>query len=70
VTVDPDAQRIYIPRGTHVQVLDESTQKVIADIPGMRASTASRSLRKANRGFVTGNDPKGVVYVFDLKSNQ
>jgi DNA-binding beta-propeller fold protein YncE len=25
---------------------------------------------KANRGFVTGNDPKGVIYVFDLKTNQ
>ena len=25
---------------------------------------------KVNRGFVTGNDPKGVIYVFDLKTNQ
>ena len=24
---------------------------------------------KVNRGFVTGNDPKGVIYVFDLKTN-
>src|SRR5262245_36995688 len=70
VTVDPDAHRIYIPRGTHVQVLDESTQKVVADIPGMRGIHGVAIVPKANRGFVTGNDPKGVIYVFDLKSNQ
>src|SRR4026209_2549454 len=39
VTVDPDAHRIYVPRGTHVQVLDDSTQKVVAAIPGMRGIT-------------------------------
>jgi len=70
VTVDPDAHRIYIPRGTHVQVVDESTQKVVADIPGMRGIHGVAIVPKANRGFVTGNDPKGVVYVFDLKSDQ
>src|SRR4030095_3091362 len=70
VTVDPDAHRIYVPRGTHVQVLDESTLKVVADIPGMRGIHGVAIAPKANRGFVTGNDPKGVVYVFDLKSNQ
>ena len=70
VTVDPDAHRIYVPRGTHVQVLDESTLKVVADIPGMRGIHGVAIVPKANRGFVTGNDPKGVIYVFDLKSNQ
>src|SRR4030095_15504646 len=70
VTVDPDAHRIYIPRGTHVQVLDESTQKLVADIPGMRGIHGVAIVPKANRGFVSGNDPKGVIYVFDLKTNQ
>jgi hypothetical protein len=54
VTVDPDAHRIYVPRGTHVQVLDESTQKVVADIPGMRGIHGVAIVQKANRGFVTG----------------
>ena len=31
VTVDPDAKRIYIPRSTHVMVLDEDSGKLIAD---------------------------------------
>ena len=70
VTVDPDAQRIYIPRGTHVQVLDESTHKVVADIPGMKGIHGVAVAPDANRGFVTGNDPKGVIYVFDLKTNK
>ena len=55
VTVDPDAHRIYVPRGTHVQVLDESTHKVIADIPGMRGIHGVAIVPKVNRGFVTGN---------------
>ena len=70
VTVDPDAHRIYVPRGTHVMVLDEVTHKVVGDIKGLRGLHGVAIAPKANRGFVTGNDPKGVVYVFDLKTNE
>src|SRR5258705_1129259 len=70
VTVDPDAHRIYVPRGTHVMVLDESTHKVVADIPGMKGIHGVAIAPDANRGFVTGNDPKGVIFVFDLKTKQ
>jgi hypothetical protein len=65
VTVDPDARRIYIPRGPHVQVVDESTHKMVADIAGMRGIHGVAIVPKANRGFVTGNDPKRVINVFD-----
>ena len=70
VTVDANAHRIYVPRGTHVMVLDEQTHKIVADIPGMRGIHGVAVVPKANRGFVTGNDPKGVIYVFDLKTNE
>ena len=70
VTVDANAHRIYVPRGTHVMVLDEQTHKTVADIPGMRGIHGVAVVAKANRGFVTGNDPKGVIYVFDLKTNE
>jgi len=70
VTVDPDAHRVYIPRGTHVMVVDEQTHMTIADIPGMRGIHGVAIVPKVNRGFVTGNDPKGVIYVFDLKTNE
>jgi hypothetical protein len=34
VTVDSDAKRIYIPRSTHIMVLDEDSGKLIGDIQG------------------------------------
>jgi len=58
VTLDASAHRIYVPRGTHVMVLDERTHKAVADIPGMRGIHGVAVVPKANRGFVTGNDPK------------
>jgi DNA-binding beta-propeller fold protein YncE len=70
VTVDSAAHRIYIPRGTHVMVLDETTHKVVADMPGMKGIHGVAIVSEANRGFVSGNDPKGVIYVFDLKTNE
>src|SRR5258706_334192 len=70
VTVDPDAHRIYIPRGTHVMVLDEATHKVLADIPGLKGIHGVAVAPEFNRGFITGNDPKGVVTVFDLKTDK
>jgi hypothetical protein len=70
VTVDPDASRIYIPRGTHVMVLDEETGKSIADIPGMNGLHGVAVATEFNRGFVTGNktEQEGTIYIFDLKT--
>src|SRR6266576_2812691 len=67
VTVDPDAHRVYIPRGTHVMVVDEQTHKAIADIPGMRGIHGVAIVPKMNRGFVTGNDPKATKVVGTIK---
>jgi len=69
VTVDPENHRVYIPRGTHVMVLDEMSHKVIADIPGMKGIHGLAVAPDVSRGYVTGNDPKGVIYVVDLKTN-
>mgnify|MGYP003347855470 CR=1 FL=1 len=69
VTVDPDAHRIYIPRGTHVMVLDETTHKVIADIPGLKGLHGVAVAPEFHRGFITGNNPDGVITVFDLDTN-
>jgi DNA-binding beta-propeller fold protein YncE len=70
VTVDSDAKRIYIPRGTHVMVLDEDSGKVIADIPGMNELHGVAVVPEFNRGFVTGNksEKEGTIYIFDLKT--
>ena len=70
VTVDSDAKRIYIPRSTHIMVLDEDSGKVVGDIQGMNGLHGVAVAPEFNRGFVTGNksEQEGTVYVFDLKT--
>src|ERR1700692_3130677 len=34
-TLDPDAKRIYIPRNTHIMVLDEVSGELLGDIPNL-----------------------------------
>ena len=70
VTVDGDAKRVYIPRGTHVMVVDETSGKVIADIPDMKGLHGVAVAPEFNRGFITGNksETEGVIYIFDLKT--
>src|ERR1700687_3680575 len=69
VTVDADAKRIYVPRSTHIMVLDEDSGKVIGDIEGMKELHGVAVATEFNRGFVTGNksEQEGTVYIFDLK---
>lgn len=70
VTVDPDAKRIYIPRSTHIQVVDEDSGKLIGDIPGMNELHGVALVPALNRGFVTGNksEKEGTIYILDLKA--
>ena len=70
ITVDPDARRVYIPRQTHIMVLDEGTGKVVADIPDLKGLHGVAVAPEFNRGFATGNNPSGVIPVFDLKTFQ
>ncbi|HVB55046.1 MAG TPA: hypothetical protein VNE63_01265 [Candidatus Acidoferrales bacterium] len=70
VTVDPAAKRIYIPRSTHVMVVDQESGKVIGDIPGLNEIHGVAVAPEFNRGFITGNksEDEGTIYVFDLKT--
>ena len=70
VTVDSDAKRIYVPRGTHVMVVDEDSGKLVGDIQGMNELHGVAVASEFNRGFVTGNksEQEGTVYMFDLKT--
>jgi DNA-binding beta-propeller fold protein YncE len=70
VTVDSDARRIYIPRSTHIMVLNEDTGKLMTDIAGMNGLHGVAVAPEFNRGFVTGNksETEGTVYIFDLKT--
>ena len=70
VTVDSDARRVYIPRSTHIMVVDEDSGKLIGDIPGMNGLHGVAVASEFNRGFVTGNktEQEGTIYIFDLKT--
>ena len=70
VTVDSDARRIYIPRSTHIMVLDEGSGKVVGDIEGMNDLHGVAVAPEFNRGFATGNksEQEGTIYIFDLKT--
>jgi DNA-binding beta-propeller fold protein YncE len=69
VTVDSQGRRVYIPRGTHIMVVDEGSGKVIADIPDLKGLHGVAVAPEFNRGFATGNQSRdeGTIYVFDLK---
>ena len=36
LTVDPEHKLLYVPRSTHTMVLDATTGKTVADIPGQK----------------------------------
>ena len=68
VTVDSDHRLLYVTRTTHTMVIDASTGKTVADIPGQKGNHGVALVPKAGRGFITdGKD--GSVVIFDLKTN-
>jgi DNA-binding beta-propeller fold protein YncE len=70
VTVDSAARRVYIPRSTHILVIDADSGKQVGDIQGMNGLHGVAVAPEFNRGFVTGNktEQEGTIYVFDLKT--
>ncbi len=70
VTVDSAARRVYIPRSTHILVVDADSGKLVGDIKGMNGLHGVAVAPEFNRGFVTGNktEQEGTVYIFDLKT--
>lgn len=69
ITVDPEHKLLYIPRTTHTMVIDATTGKSVADIPGQQRNHGVALVPSVGRGFITdGKD--GSVTIFDLKSNE
>lgn len=70
VTVDSAARRVYIPRSTHILVVNADSGEVIGDIQGMNGLHGVAVVPEFNRGFVTGNksEEEGTIYIFDLKT--
>jgi DNA-binding beta-propeller fold protein YncE len=67
LTMDSEARRLYISRGTHVMVLDADSYQVVGDIPDTPGVHGIALAPALGRGF-TSNGRANTVTIFDLKS--
>ena len=66
ISFDPQGERIFISRATHVMVVD-AAGKVLGDIPNTQGVHGIALAHKYNKGFISCGKSNEVV-VFDLKS--
>jgi DNA-binding beta-propeller fold protein YncE len=67
LAIDPDAHRLYVPRGTRVMVIDTETGKSVGEIGDTSGVHGVALAPGLNRGF-TSNGKASTVTVFDLKT--
>ena len=67
LTMDSDAGRLYITRGTHVMVIDAGQLKVVGDIPNLGGIHGVALAKSLGKGFIS-NGRDGNVVIFDLQS--
>src|SRR5260370_5838219 len=67
IKVDPDAHRLYVARGDHLMIVDETSGKVVGDIPNTKGIHGAAIAADLNKGY-TSNGGAGTVTVFDLKT--
>jgi DNA-binding beta-propeller fold protein YncE len=67
LTMDASSRRLYISRGTHVQVLNIDSGKVEGDITDLKGVHGIALDKANNKGFISDGRDNSVV-VFDLKS--
>ncbi len=69
LTPDAIGKRIYLPRGTHTQILNAETGEVLGDLKDTAGVHAVALAPDINRGF-TSNGKSNNVTIFDLKTLQ
>src|SRR5215472_8325838 len=67
LTYDPAGKRLFISRGTRVQVVDPAKGTLIAEIPGTTGVHGIALAQELGKGF-TSNGGENTVTVFDLKT--
>ena len=67
ITVDPDARRVYVSRGTEVKVIDADSGAVVGNIAGFKRDHGIALAPEFNRGFIT-DGTLAKVSIFDLKT--
>ena len=69
LAMDSVNHRLYVSRGTHVQVVDTDADTLVADIPNTPGVHGIAFAPRLGRGF-TSNGRDSSVTVFDLKTAQ
>jgi DNA-binding beta-propeller fold protein YncE len=67
--VDPASNRLYITRGTHLQVVDGDTGNIVGDVADLQRAHGTAIVPDMNLGFVTSGGENAVA-VFDLQTLQ
>ncbi len=67
LTVDSGAHRLYITRGTHVQIMDTVSEKIVGDIPNTPGVHGVAVAPALGRGYIS-NGRENTVLIFDLKT--
>src|SRR5690242_12384994 len=65
---DSPTRRLYVSAGTEVEVVDLDSEKIVAEITGMKRIHGIAVAEDLGRGFISDGGDDTVV-VFDLKSN-
>src|SRR5256885_4276151 len=67
LTMDPESRRLYISRGTHVQILNIDSGKIEGDIADLKGVHGIALDQADNKGFISDGRDNSVV-VFDLNT--
>ncbi|MGC4046153.1 MAG: YncE family protein [Armatimonas sp.] len=67
LSVDPDAHRLYVTRGSHVMVVDTVKNALAGDIPNTPGVHGVALASRLGRGFVSCGR-ENTVLIFDLKT--
>lgn len=65
ISVDTARNRVFVSRGTHIQVVDGSTGQPVGDIPNTPRTHGALIVSATNRGFTT-NGGDSTSTMFDL----
>lgn len=67
ITVDSAARRVYLSRGTAVQVMDADTGAIIGNVAGFKRQHGVALANEFGRGFISDGTQANVT-IFDLKT--
>ncbi|HTQ59932.1 MAG TPA: hypothetical protein VMI32_06905 [Candidatus Solibacter sp.] len=67
ITVDSEARRVYLSRGTEIDVINADSGELIGKITGLKRDHGVAVAKEFDKGFISDGE-EGKVVVFDLKT--